>query len=68
MFEYILGFIIGFMTTLALLKIVIVGNLKIDCSESTTKPFMFLELHKPPLNIYHRRYIVLEVHHCSTRK
>lgn len=58
---YIIGFIVGFLFKKVLAWRIPSGNLRIDCSESESKPYIFLELEKSPDSLKDEKYIVLRV-------
>ena len=56
-----LGFAIGFISaSLAVLKLK-VGTLRIDRSDPTENPYMFLEISKDVSDISSRKYVLLNV-------
>ena len=58
--ELVLGILIGCVATVAVLKIMAVGTLRVDTSDPDG-PYLFLELSKDVGPISARKYVILEV-------
>ena len=57
----VIGLIVGIVLTIICLEIKSVGVLRVDSSDSTSNPFLFLEFKRVPSNLNSRKYVLLKV-------
>lgn len=61
-FIYIItGVIIGFIISIIIYDIRSIGNLRIDQSDPSDRPYMFMELRKKTGDISKRKFVILKV-------
>ena len=57
----LLGFVFGIVFFLICLVVRSVGTLRVDQSDPTEQPYLFLELDKPVENIVKEKYVLFKV-------
>ena len=57
----LLGFMVGIVSFLVYLIVRSVGTLRVDQSDPTEPPYLFLELDKPVENIVKEKYVLFKV-------
>lgn len=57
----LLGFVLGMVFFLICLAVRSVGTLRVDQSDPTEPPYLFLELDKPVENIVKEKYVLFRV-------
>ena len=58
---FLLGFMVGIVSFLVYLIVRSVGTLRVDQSDLTEQPYLFLELDKPVENIVKEKYVLFKV-------
>ena len=58
---FLLGFMVGIVFFLICLVVRSVGTLRVDQSDPTEPPYLFLELDKPVENIIKEKYVLFKV-------
>ena len=58
---FLLGFVFGIVFFLICLVVRSVGTLRVDQSDPTEQPYLFLELDKPVENIIKEKYVLFKV-------
>lgn len=57
----LLGFIVGIVSFLVYLIVRSVGTLRVDQSDPTEQPYLFLELDKPVETVTNKKYVLFRV-------
>ena len=60
-FEFLLGFMVGIVSFLVYLIVRSVGTLRVDQSDPTEQPYLFLELDKPVESVINKKYVLFRV-------
>ena len=58
---FLLGFMVGIVSFLVYLIVRSVGTLRVDQSDPTEQPYLFLELDKPVESVINKKYVVFRV-------
>ena len=58
---FLLGFMAGIVSFLVYLIVRSVGTLRVDQSDPTEQPYLFLELDKPVESVINKKYVVFRV-------
>ena len=58
---FLLGFMAGIVSFLVYLIVRSVGTLRVDQSDPTEQPYLFLELDKPVESIINKKYVLFRV-------
>lgn len=58
---FVFGILIGFLWAGLVFRMFLVGTLRIDRSDPTEAPYMFLELSKPTSAVTSKSYVILKV-------
>ena len=59
--EFLLGYFVACLTMLLVFRLFIVGTLRIDRSDPTEAPYMFLELSKHVSAVTSKSHVILKV-------
>ena len=57
----LLGFVFGIVSFLIYLIVRSVGTLRVDQSDPTEQPYLFLELDKPVETVINKKYVIFRV-------
>ena len=57
----LLGFVVGIVSFLIYLIVRSVGTLRVDQSDPTEQPYLFLELDKPVETVINKKYVIFRV-------
>ena len=58
---FLLGFMAGIVSFLVYLIVRSVGTLRVDQSDPTEQPYLFLELDKPVESVINKKYVLFRV-------
>ena len=58
---FLLGFMVGIVSFLVYLIVRSVGTLRVDQSDPTEQPYLFLELDKPVETVTNKKYVLFRV-------
>ena len=58
---FLLGFMVGIVSFLVYLIVRSVGTLRVDQSDPTEQPYLFLELDKPVESVINKKYVLFRV-------
>ena len=58
---FLLGFMVGIVSFLIYLMVRSVGTLRVDQSDPTEQPYLFLELDKPVETVTNKKYVLFRV-------
>ena len=58
---FLLGFMVGIVSFLVYLIVRSVGTLRVDQSDPTEQPYLFLELDKPVETVTNKEYVLFRV-------
>ena len=58
---FLLGFMVGIVSFLVYLMVRSVGTLRVDQSDPTEQPYLFLELDKPVESVINKKYVLFRV-------
>ena len=58
---FLLGFMVGIVSFLVYLIVRSVGTLRVDQSDPTEPPYLFLELDKPVETVINKKYVLFKV-------
>ena len=58
---FLLGFMVGIVSFLVYLLVRSVGTLRVDQSDPTEQPYLFLELDKPVEIVTNKKYVLFRV-------
>ena len=58
---FLLGFMVGIVSFLVYLIVRSVGTLRVDQSDPTEQPYLFLELVKPVESVINKKYVLFRV-------
>ncbi len=58
---FLLGFMVGIISFLVYLIVRSVGTLRVDQSDPTEQPYLFLELDKPVETVINKKYVLFRV-------
>ena len=58
---FLLGFMVGIVSFLVYLIVRSVGTLRVDQSDPTEQPYLFLELDKPVETVTNKKYVLFKV-------
>ena len=58
---FLLGFMVGIVSFLVYLIVRSVGTLRVDQSDPTEQPYLFLELDKPVESVINEKYVLFRV-------
>ena len=58
---FLLGFMVGIASFLVYLIVRSVGTLRVDQSDPTEQPYLFLELDKPVETVTNKKYVLFRV-------
>ena len=58
---FFLGFMVGIVSFLVYLIVRSVGTLRVDQSDPTEQPYLFLELDKPVETVTNKKYVLFRV-------
>ena len=58
---FLLGFMVGIISFLVYLIVRSVGTLRVDQSDPTEQPYLFLELDKPVETVTNKKYVLFRV-------
>ena len=58
---FLLGFMVGIVSFLVYLIVRSVGTLRVDQSDPTEQPYLFLELDKPVETVTSKKYVLFRV-------
>lgn len=58
---FLLGFMVGIVSFLVYLIVKSVGTLRVDQSDPTEQPYLFLELDKPVETVTNKKYVLFRV-------
>ena len=58
---FLLGFMVGIVSFLIYLIVRSVGTLRVDQSDPTEQPYLFLELDKPVETVINKKYVIFRV-------
>ena len=58
---FLLGFMAGIVSFLVYLIVKSVGTLRVDQSDPTEQPYLFLELDKPVESVINKKYVLFRV-------
>ena len=58
---FLLGFMVGIVSFLIYLMVRSVGTLRVDQSDPTEQPYLFLELDKPVKTVTNKKYALFRV-------
>ena len=58
---FLLGFMVGIASFLVYLIVRSVGTLRVDQSDPTEQPYLFLELDKPVESVTNKKYVLFRV-------
>ena len=57
----LLGFVVGIVSFLVYVIVRSVGTLRVDQSDPTEQPYLFLELDKPVETVINKKYVIFRV-------
>ena len=58
---FLLGFMVGIVSFLVYLIVRSVGTLRVDQSDPTEQPYLFLELDKPVETVTNKKYVLFRI-------
>lgn len=58
---FVLGVVVGYIVLTTVTRRRAIGSLRIDTSDPSDGPYLFLELSQDVSSIYNKKYVVLEV-------
>ena len=58
---FLLGFVVGIVSFLVYLIVRSVGTLRVDQSDPTEQPYLFLELDKPVETVTNKKYVLFRI-------